>query len=83
MATLVIPAECGSGFAHRALPEYGAPKDVGVTEATGSCQDSAGKRRNPVDLWDTDHGASTQNGTTASHPKGSVEAYEEYKLREA
>eukprot|EP00937_MAST-01D_sp_MAST-1D-sp2_P000373 g373.t1 len=52
------------------------------TEQTGHCRDSAGKARDPVDLWDTDHGASTQNGTTAAQPKGSVEAYEEYKFEQ-
>ena len=49
------------------------------TEQTGSCVDSKQKKRLPVDLWDTDHGASSQNGT---REVGSVEGYEEWKFEQ-
>eukprot|EP00947_MAST-08B_sp_MAST-8B-sp1_P005800 g5800.t1 len=46
------------------------------------CVDSAGTNHSPVDLWDTDHGATHAHGTldNSSGTTGSVRDYEEYKF---
>jgi arylsulfatase B len=48
-------------------------------KAARHCTGSAGVRHSPVDLWDTDAPAATENGT--AHV-GSVQGYEEYKFQD-